>query len=130
LIHKQHHEFKVTVGIASEYAHPLEFVFGNILPMNLGSMILGFNVHAFTYAFWICEKIFRTTEDHSGYQFPWSPTMFLSFIKNSAEHHNFHHLKFKGNYGGYFNFWDWICGTNHPDYFRSLEEFGMRNKGN
>lgn len=32
-IHKMHHEHKTTVGIAAEYAHPLEFILGNMLPL-------------------------------------------------------------------------------------------------
>jgi len=120
-IHKIHHEYKITLGIASEYAHPVEFIFGNILPTSLGSMLLGTKVHAFTYAIWICEKIYKTTEAHSGYGFPWSPTTLMPF-KVPSDHHNFHHLKFKGNYGGHFNFWDWICGTNNADYLKSLEK--------
>jgi len=120
-VHKQHHEYKITVGIASEYAHPIEFVFGNVLPTSLGSMILGSRMHAFTQAFWIFDKILRTTEAHSGYQFAWSPTTLLPF-KNSAEFHNLHHLKFRGNYGGFCNFWDWACGTNTPGYLESVEK--------
>lgn len=120
-IHKKHHEFKITIGIASEYAHPLEFVLGNTLPSSLGMLLLGNKVHAFTYALWICQKIYSTTEGHSGYQFPWSPTTLLPYKVNS-DHHNFHHLRFKGNYGGHFNFWDWICGTNHPDYIKGLNK--------
>jgi len=50
LIHKKHHEFINTVGIASEYAHPLEFAFGNLLPSGLGPMLLG-NCHIFTIWF-------------------------------------------------------------------------------
>jgi len=119
-IHKIHHEYKITIGIASEYAHPIEFALGNVLPTSLGMMILGSKVHAFTYAFWIGEKLYKTTEAHSGYQFPWSPTTLMPF-KVTPEHHNFHHLKFTGNYGGNFNFWDWICGTNTPSYLKSLE---------
>jgi sterol desaturase/sphingolipid hydroxylase (fatty acid hydroxylase superfamily) len=125
-IHKKHHEYKITIGIASEYAHPIEFVFGNILPTSLGSMILGNKVHAFTFAYWICLKIYNTTEGHSGYQFPWSPSRLMPY-KVTSEHHNFHHLKFIGNYGGYYNLWDWICGTNHPDYLKSKEKKKKHN---
>jgi len=31
-IHKQHHEFKATVGIAAEYAHPVESLLANAVP--------------------------------------------------------------------------------------------------
>lgn len=27
-----------------------------------------------------------------------------------------HHEKMRGNYGLYFNFWEHLIGTNHPDY--------------
>lgn len=30
----------------------------------------------------------------------------------TATHHNQHHTKFKGNYGLYFRFWDYVCRTD------------------
>ena len=30
----------------------------------------------------------------------------------TAAHHNLHHTKFKGNYGLYFRFWDYVTGTD------------------
>lgn len=30
----------------------------------------------------------------------------------TATHHNLHHTKFKGNYGLYFRFWDYVCRTD------------------
>jgi sterol desaturase/sphingolipid hydroxylase (fatty acid hydroxylase superfamily) len=47
-IHKIHHEFYNTICIASEYAHPLEFVLGNLGPVSLGALILGPNIHVIT----------------------------------------------------------------------------------
>jgi sterol desaturase/sphingolipid hydroxylase (fatty acid hydroxylase superfamily) len=40
-IHKIHHENITTYNFAAEHTHPLEFIFGNILPSGLGSLILG-----------------------------------------------------------------------------------------
>ena len=40
-IHKIHHTHINTVGIAAEYAHPLEFIFGNLIPSGVGGLILG-----------------------------------------------------------------------------------------
>lgn len=31
IIHKQHHEYNITVSIAAEYSHPLEFVIANVV---------------------------------------------------------------------------------------------------
>ena len=44
-IHKQHHEYKVTVSIATEYAHPIEYVFANIVASSSGSFIMGPRIH-------------------------------------------------------------------------------------
>jgi len=33
-IHKIHHEYSITVSIASEYVHPLEFIIGNVVREN------------------------------------------------------------------------------------------------
>ena len=41
MIHKVHHEHKVTTSIAAIYAHPLEYLFGNAVPSTLGALILG-----------------------------------------------------------------------------------------
>ncbi len=44
-IHKIHHENKVTWFSAFSHAHPLEYLFGNILPGLVGSAILGNRMH-------------------------------------------------------------------------------------
>ena len=48
-IHKIHHRHVTTTGIAAEYAHPIEFVFGNLIPSLVGALILGPNIHLFTF---------------------------------------------------------------------------------
>ena len=40
-IHKRHHEFKDTISIASEYAHPVESFLANTLPTVAGYKMLG-----------------------------------------------------------------------------------------
>ena len=37
-IHKKHHEFIAPVGTACEYAHPIEFLFSNIIPVMAGKI--------------------------------------------------------------------------------------------
>jgi len=121
-IHKVHHQYKNTISISSEYAHPIEFLFGNILPTNVGGLILKKRTHALTMAMWILVRIIKTTEAHSGYQFSWSPIKLLPF-QIPSDYHNFHHSSgFNSNYGSFFLFWDSVCGTTHPDYSKSVEE--------
>lgn len=40
-IHKQHHKFTVTIGIAAEFAHPVEDVLANLIPTLGGCLLLG-----------------------------------------------------------------------------------------
>jgi len=42
--------------------------------------------------------------------------------QNNATHHNMHHQLVRCNYGLYFNFWDTIMRTNHPQYVERYEE--------
>lgn len=111
LIHKKHHEFYTTVSISAEYAHPLEFAFGNTFPVFAASKLLGSRMHLVTVATWLIIRIGETVDGHSGYEFSWSPYRLLPF-SSSSEYHNYHHSHNVGNYESFFSFWDTICGTN------------------
>jgi len=113
-IHKKHHEYVSTIGITAEYAHPIEFVFGNIIPANIGSLLLGNRMHVFTIVLIIWVKIFATTEMHSGYAFPWSP-FFLNLYHTPTDFHAYHHLNYNGNYGNSMIF-DVMCGTINESF--------------
>lgn len=117
-IHKIHHEYNITVSIAAEYAHPLEFLIGNLIPTNAGPKILGNKVHLVTYCIWIILRLMETADGHCGYEFSWSPYRLLP-LSGSSIYHNFHHSHNVGNYGSFFTFWDTLCGTNRH-YFKYL----------
>ena len=109
-IHKKHHEFNVTISVSSEYAHPLEYLIGNIFPLGAGPTFLGMgNVHIVTWYMWVILRSLHTAEGHSGYIVPWSPFRFLPFSVSSG-YHDFHHLKNTGNYSSFFIFWDAVFG--------------------
>jgi methylsterol monooxygenase/4-alpha-methyl-delta7-sterol-4alpha-methyl oxidase len=114
-IHKQHHEYSTTVSLAAEYAHPLEFIFVNLLAMVSGVKILDTKVHIATYMMWGIFRLGDSVQGHCGYDFSWSPYGLLPFT-GSSSYHNFHHSKNVGNYGSLFTFWDTICGTNRSYY--------------
>ena len=117
-IHKQHHEYKTTIGIASEYCHPFEYVFSNIIPTALGPQILGMRCHFFTLLMWFALRTGETIDGHCGYDFSWSPYRLLPF-SGGAQYHDYHHSHNVGNYSSFFTFWDTICGSNRH-YFQFL----------
>jgi sterol desaturase/sphingolipid hydroxylase (fatty acid hydroxylase superfamily) len=50
-IHKQHHEFNGTIGIAAEYANPIEQIFANMIPTLAGMII--YPTHPLCVAVWL-----------------------------------------------------------------------------
>jgi len=115
-IHKRHHEFKATIGVASEYAHPVEGIVSNLFPFVLGPIIIGRlfgGVHLVTLWAWLFLRVCETVDAHSGFAFPFSPFNLLPF-QGGAARHDFHHLFNVGSFGSFFNFWDWIMGTDIP----------------
>lgn len=86
--HKQHHEWTAPIGIIAIYAHPLEHMLSNTLPVIIGPVILG--SHITTTSLWYCLALVSTTISHCGYHLPFLP---------SPEFHDYHHLKFNQCFG-------------------------------
>jgi len=118
LIHKQHHEYTTTIGLASFYAHPFEFVFANMLPAALGPKLLGSSCHLVTFWLWNILRTAETIDGHCGYDFSWSPFRLLP-LSGGAVYHDFHHSHNVGNFGSFFSLWDSVFNTN-ACYFRYL----------
>jgi 4-alpha-methyl-delta7-sterol-4alpha-methyl oxidase len=108
-IHSQHHRFVTTIGIASEFAHPVEQFFSSIVSTLSGPILL--NTHLFTYMVYMFIRILETIDAHSGYSFPLSPFRFLPHVFLGPEGHDFHHSHNDGNFG-MMKFWDWLMGTD------------------
>ena len=120
-VHKKHHEFKVTISCAAEYAHPFEYCFGNALPFISGPLLYGQkNVHVMTWFAWVFIRAINTSEGHSGYELPWSPFAIIPFSV-PISYHDFHHSKNIGNYGSTLIYMDSIFNTNWA-YWKSLEK--------
>mmetsp|Transcript_21507 Transcript_21507/g.55863 ORF Transcript_21507/g.55863 Transcript_21507/m.55863 type:complete len:284 (-) Transcript_21507:148-999(-) len=107
-IHKVHHEFTAPMGMAAEYAHPIETVF-----LGLGTMLgpLMFTRHLATLWCWLIVRLFQTVEVHCGYDFPWSLNNWVPFW-GGAEYHDYHHEKFIGPYSSTFTIWDRVFATD------------------
>ena len=68
--------------------------------------------------FWFIQLVAQLIGciEHSGYNalhplLIINPKLFPKWLFSTTRHHDTHHLKFKGNYGGYLAIWDCIMGT-------------------
>lgn len=129
-LHKIHHEFNNAVTLAAEYAHPIEYILGNMLPIGVGPTLLFRRFHYLSMLTFLTMRLIFSVENHCGYDFPWAMTRPLPF-ESTAHYHNYHHLKNNGNYCSASMIWDSIFGTNDA-YFEELEqeERSKKNKAN
>jgi len=109
-IHKQHHKFATTVGVASEYSHPLEDVTNSISTL-AGTFILGEHMHMAVFWLYLTIRLSETIDAHSGYNFPFSPWRFIPLLHGGSDRHDFHHSHNIGNYG-MFSYLDRMFGTD------------------
>lgn len=129
LIHKQHHEYKHTISLSSEYANPIEYLIGNLLPSSVFPFILNYNMHFTTYITWLVTITFESSDGHSGYDFSWSPHRIIP-LNIGAEYHYFHHLQFTGNYSSEFYHWDYLFDTLNEDYLKYYTYLEEKEKEN
>ncbi|KAH7153641.1 fatty acid hydroxylase superfamily-domain-containing protein [Dactylonectria macrodidyma] len=97
-IHKVHHKFKAPVSFASQYAHPIEHIVANVMPIALPPAILG--THIVTMWAFLAFELIETATVHSGYD----------FFQGAARRHDRHHERFDVNFGG-MPWLDYIHGT-------------------
>ncbi|XP_030564712.1 fatty acid hydroxylase domain-containing protein 2 [Drosophila novamexicana] len=88
-VHKKHHEWTSPVAAMTLYAHPLEHVLANLVPVGISLSLLGAHV----LVAWVLTSlaVINAMSDHTGYSFPWSG--------GSVRFHDYHHAKFNYNYG-------------------------------
>ncbi|MPC17556.1 Fatty acid hydroxylase domain-containing protein 2 [Portunus trituberculatus] len=87
-IHKLHHEWQSPIAVTAAYAHPVEHLFVNMIPIMVGPILLG--SHPATIWLWVFLATVNVLVHHSGYHLPFLP---------SPQFHDYHHLKFTGCYG-------------------------------
>lgn len=96
-IHKMHHDYKISIGIVSLYAHPLEIIIGNILAL-IGPIFF-FNCDLFVFYISVVLGFIDSIFDHCGYD-----------IKDRF--HDLHHEKTIYNYGS-LGLLDYIFNTKY-----------------
>jgi len=82
--HKVHHNFQNPIGMCAAYTHPIDFIFGNMIPLGITPFILQVNIY--TMVVIIIYGIYETVvNEHSNY--------------NNRDHHLKHHKYFNYNFG-------------------------------
>lgn len=111
-VHRIHHEFRTTSALASEYAHPFEYIFGNFWTLALGVVLLAPSL-ATIYLYTVVGML-QVLVHHGGYAVPW-----MSW----PMHHDWHHYKFSECFGT--EIWlDRLLGTDTE--FRALQDGDKR----
>jgi sterol desaturase/sphingolipid hydroxylase (fatty acid hydroxylase superfamily) len=109
--------------------HPLE----TIVEAGI-TVLIAFTIpyHPSALVTFILISLLFNIEGHLGYEF-WPKGMtrnkWLNW-NNTSTHHNMHHQTFRYNYGLYFNWWDKLFGTNHPEYHDRFDAITSRTPQN
>lgn len=97
--HRIHHEFKEPIGIRAAYTHPIDFFFGNMIPIGITPFLL--NTDIYTTCFFIVYSVYGTIViEHSNHD-------------KYNKHHINHHRYFNCNYGA--KWIDNFMGTSYKD---------------
>ncbi|KAM0265710.1 hypothetical protein ACHAQJ_000144 [Trichoderma viride] len=100
--HKTHHKFTAPVAFSSQYAHPVEHLTANVLPILLPPMLLG--SHILTMWVFVAFQLIETSTVHSGYD----------FFGGAAKKHDRHHERFDVYFGG-IGLLDYVLGTDERE---------------
>lgn len=126
LFHRVHHLSTNPTPWASYAFSPLEAVVqASIFPLAVTIM----PVHPLAFLIFMFWQISFNVLGHTGYEFH-PPGLMKSRLRcflNTPTYHVLHHEKIRGNYGLYFNLWDWLMGTNHPDSETRFQEVTTRS---
>jgi len=97
-----HHSITAPVAVSAVYAHPIEYILTNGLPVLLGPCVTG--CHVVTLWMYAILVVVGSLHNHCGYDcfslLPATPAIF----------HDIHHSTFRDNYGS-FGLMDWLHST-------------------
>jgi Delta7-sterol 5-desaturase len=121
ILHRVHHQSFNPTPMASFSFHPLEaFIEFGIVPL----IVFIIPVHPFALLFLSFWSLIWNIYGHLGFEiFPkgFTTHWFWGWF-NTSVHHNMHHQRVNHNYGLYFNIWDRLMKTNHPEYLSTFEK--------
>lgn len=113
--HRLHHRSTNPSPWAAYAFSPLEaLVQAAIFPLVVALV----PIHLLAFFVFMLWQLAFNVLGHQGYEFHPRRLMDtpLRCLLNTPTNHAMHHESPRGNYGLYFNVWDRLMGTNHPDY--------------
>jgi lathosterol oxidase len=127
-VHRIHHlSNNPTPWAAYSFSIPEAIVQAGIGPV----LVYMVPMHYSAFLLFMTWQISFNVLGHCGYEI--LPRRFLETwagrFFNTPTHHAMHHEKVVANFGLYFNIWDRLCGTNHPDYHRRFAIVSGSNRG-
>ncbi len=123
--HRVHHESVNPSPWAAYCFSPLEAaVQAAIFPV----VVCLLPIHPLAFAAFMVWQIVFNVVGHTGYEFypSWLLDSWLGRFLNTPTNHIQHHESFRGNFSLYFNLWDRLMGTNHPEYAARFREVTTR----
>lgn len=114
-MHRTHHLSKNPTPWAAFAFSPWEaLVQAGIFPL----VTLLLPIHPLAFAAFMLWQLTFNVLGHTGFEFHprWLMRTPLRLLLNTPTNHIQHHERLNGNYGIYFNFWDRLMQTNHPEY--------------
>jgi sterol desaturase/sphingolipid hydroxylase (fatty acid hydroxylase superfamily) len=121
IAHKTHHLSINPTPFAAYAFHPIEAVIEvGIIP--LIAFVIPY--HPIALVVFTIYSLLLNVVGHLGFEiFPKGFANHRLFKwHNTSTHHNMHHRLTKCNYGLYFNIWDRLMKTNHPEYEKSFDD--------
>lgn len=115
VFHRTHHlSASPTPWAAYSFSVGEAFVQAGIGPL----IVFTIPTHPLAFGAFMLWQVAFNVLGHCGHEiFPrWFMRSWAGRVLNSVTHHALHHERFGANFGLYFNVWDRLMGTNHPDH--------------
>ncbi len=120
-VHLVHHKSNNPSPFAAFSFHPLEAIIQSGI---LSLAILLLPLHTLAIFIFLTFSFIMNVLGHIGFEFYFKGFTKHTFFwwNNTSTHHNMHHRFVNWNFGLYFNIWDRLMKTNHPQYFEFYDK--------
>ncbi|KAJ8396553.1 hypothetical protein AAFF_G00016190 [Aldrovandia affinis] len=124
--HAVHHQYHESFSLVTQYLSAWE-LFSVGFWTTVDPVLL--QCHCLTAWGFMVFNIWISTDDHCGYDFPWSLHNLVPFgLWGGSVKHDAHHQKPNTNFAPFFSHWDWLAGTT-SSFAQSYALKGRKKQG-